>query len=185
MILIFRFSVGWSLGTVCKQRVRTTSLQYRDTIKRLRTIPWQYRDSIKRVRTIPWQYRDSIKLKARTSEFRAATAPVIGGGWLTKGRGHGAVVKAACLDSRRSRVRTPLWPSSLKETKCFFPAHPKSFNSVGSLRDWEVACSTSDSQGETCVWRAMSPHSSHYPQEVLLTQFSLYVHNGGLKNTII
>ena len=35
----------------------------------------------------------------------------------------GAVVNAACLESRRSWARTPLWSSSSKETKCFFPAH--------------------------------------------------------------
>ena len=34
---------------------------------------------------------------------------------MNKGGGHGAVVKAACLESRRSRVRTQLWPSSFKE----------------------------------------------------------------------
>ena len=47
---------------------------------------------------------------------------------------------------------------------------------VGSLRDREVACSASDRQGsnfESCVWRTVS---SHHPQEVLLAQFSLYVH---------
>ena len=52
---------------------------------------------------------------------------------------------------------------------------------VGSLRDREVACSASDRQGpnfESCVWRTVS---SHHPQEVLLAQFSLYVHKGGLK----
>ena len=27
----------------------------------------------------------------------------------------------------------------------------------------------------------MSSHSSHHPQEVLVAQFSLYVHEGGLK----
>ena len=58
---------------------------------------------------------------------------------------------------------------------------------VGSLRDREVACSTSDRQGsqgsnfESCVWRTVSSQSSHHPQEVLLAQFSLYVHKGGLK----
>ena len=55
---------------------------------------------------------------------------------------------------------------------------------VGSLRDREVACSASDRQGsnfESCVWRAVSSQSSHHPQEVLLAQFSLYVHKGGLK----
>ena len=38
-------------------------------------------------------------------------------------QGPRAVVKAACLESQRSLVRTPLWPSSFKETKCFFPAN--------------------------------------------------------------
>ena len=33
---------------------------------------------------------------------------------------------------------------------------------------------------ESCVWRTVS-QSSHHPQEVLLAQFSLYVHKGGLK----
>ena len=53
-----------------------------------------------------------------------------------------------------------------------------------SLRDREVACSASDRQGsnfESCVWRTVSSQSSHHPQEVLLAQFSLYVHKGGLK----
>ena len=55
---------------------------------------------------------------------------------------------------------------------------------MGSLRDREVACSASDRQGsnfESCVWSTVSSHSSHHPQEVLLAQFSLYVHKGGLK----
>ena len=69
----------------------------------------------------------------------------------------------------------------LKETKMFLP-HPRVKGSiVGSLRDREVACSASDRQGanlESCVWRRVS---SHHPQEVLLAQFSLYVHKGGLK----
>ena len=34
---------------------------------------------------------------------------------------------------------------------------------------------------ESCVWRAVSCHSYHHPQEVLLAQFSLFVHNSGLK----
>ena len=67
----------------------------------------------------------------------------------------------------------------LKETKLFLP-HPRvKVSIVGSLRDREVACSASDRQGsnfESCVWR-----TSHHPQEVLLAQFSLYVHEGGLK----
>ena len=62
----------------------------------------------------------------------------------------------------------------LKETKMF----------VGSLCDREVACSASDRQGshfESCVWRTVSSHSSRHPQEVILAQFSLYVHKGGIK----
>ena len=72
----------------------------------------------------------------------------------------------------------------LNETKMFLP-HPRvKVSIVGSLRDREVACSALDRQGsnfESCVWRAVSSRSSHHPQEVLLAQFSLYVHKGGLK----
>ena len=72
----------------------------------------------------------------------------------------------------------------LKETKLFLP-HPRvKVSIVGSLRDREVACSASDRQGsnfESCVWRTVSSQSSHHPQEVLLAQFSLYVHKGGIK----
>ena len=72
----------------------------------------------------------------------------------------------------------------LKETKMLLP-HPRVKVSIaGSLRDREVACSASDRQGsnfESCVWRTVSSQSSHHPQEVLLAQFSLYVHKGGLK----
>ena len=72
----------------------------------------------------------------------------------------------------------------LKETKMFLP-HPRVKVSIaGSLRYREVACSASDRQGsncESCVWRTVSSQSSHQPQEVLLAQFSLYVHKGGLK----
>ena len=55
---------------------------------------------------------------------------------------------------------------------------------MGSLRDREVASSAWDRQGpnfESCVWRTVSSQSYHHPQEVLLSQFSLYVHKGGLK----
>ena len=75
-------------------------------------------------------------------------------------------------------------PGGFKETKMFIP-HPRvKVSIVGSLRDREVACSASDRQGsnfESCVWRTVSSQSSHHPQEVLLAQFSLYVHKGGLK----
>ena len=72
----------------------------------------------------------------------------------------------------------------LKETKMFI-SHPRvKLSIVGSLRDREVACLASDRQDsnfESCVWRTVSSHSSHHPQEALLAQFSLYVHKGGLK----
>ena len=65
----------------------------------------------------------------------------------------------------------------LKETKMFL-SHPRvKVSIVGSLRDREVACSNFQS----CVWRTVSSQSSHHSQEVLLAQFSLYVHRGGLK----
>ena len=69
----------------------------------------------------------------------------------------------------------------LKETKMFLLYPLLKLSIVGSLSDREVACSASDPQGlnfESCVWRAVS---SHHPQEVLLAQFSLYVHKSGLK----
>ena len=66
-----------------------------------------------------------------------------------------------------------------------FLPHPRvKLSIVGSLRDREVAFSASDRQSsnfESCVWRIVSSHSSHHLQEVLLAQFSLYVHKGGLK----
>ena len=72
----------------------------------------------------------------------------------------------------------------LKETKMFLP-HPRvKVSIVGSLRDREVACSASNRQGSnfaSCVWRTVSSQSSHHPQEVLLAQFSLYMHKSGLK----
>ena len=92
--------------------------------------------------------------------------------------------------SHKKRVWYNYWIGSvpglggLKETKLFLP-HPRvKVSIVGSLRDREVACSASDRQGsnfESCVWRTVSSQSSHHPQEVLLAQFSLYVHKGGLK----
>ena len=72
----------------------------------------------------------------------------------------------------------------LKETQMFLPHPLVKLSIVGSLRDREVACSASDRQDlnfEFCVWRAVSSHSSHHPREVLLAQFSLYVHKNGLQ----
>ena len=65
----------------------------------------------------------------------------------------------------------------LKETKMFLPHPLVKLSIVGSLRDREVACSTSDRQGSNFE----SWVSSLHPQEVLLARFSLYVHKSGLK----
>ena len=99
-----------------------------------------------------------------------------------KGGGPGVVVSTA---ASHARVRGSVpGLGGLKETKMFLP-HPRvKVSIVGSFRDREVACSASDRQGsnfESCVWRRVSSQSSHHPQEVLLAQFSLYVHKGGLK----
>ena len=92
------------------------------------------------------------------------------------------VVSTAAIHAR-ARGSVP-GLGGLKETKMFLP-HPRVKVSIaGSLRDREVACSTSDRQGsnfESCVWRTVSSQSSHHPQEVLQAQFSLFVHKGGLK----
>ena len=99
-----------------------------------------------------------------------------------KGGGPRVVVSTAAF---HARVRDSVpGLGGFKETKMFLP-HPRvKVSIVGSLRDREVACSASDRQGsnfESCVWRTVSSQSSHHPQEVLLAQFSLYVHKGGLK----
>ena len=108
-------------------------------------------------------------------------------GWLDwllvdEGGGPRVVVSNAAFHAR-GRGSVP-GPGGLKETKMFL-SHPRvKLSIVGSLGDREVACSASDRQGlnfESCVWKTVSSHSSHHPQEVLLAQFSLCVHKGGLK----
>ena len=103
---------------------------------------------------------------------------------------HWSSVYVLCFESCQEVVlpmlvrTTTVGLGGFKETKMFLP-HPRvKVSIVGSLRDREVACSASDRQGsnfESCVWRTVSSHSSHHPQEALLAQFSLYVHKGGLK----
>ena len=98
------------------------------------------------------------------------------------GGGPRVVVSTAAFHARVRGLVPGL--RGLKETKLFLP-HPRvKVSIVGSLRDREVACSASDRQGsnfESCVWRTVSSQSSHHPQEVLLAQFSQYMHKGGLK----
>ena len=97
------------------------------------------------------------------------------------GRGPRVVVSTAALHVRVRGSVPGL--GGLKETKMFLP-HPRvKVSIVGSLRDREVACSTSDRQGsnfQSCVWRTVSSQSSHHPQEVLLAQLSLYVYKSSL-----
>ena len=101
---------------------------------------------------------------------------------LSLGGGPRVVVSTAAFHARVRGSVPGL--GGLKETKLFLP-HPRvKVSIVGSLRGREVACSASDRQGPnfgSCVWRTVSSQSSHHPQEVLLAQFSLYVHKGGLK----
>ena len=101
---------------------------------------------------------------------------------LNRGGGPRVVVSTAAFHARVRGSVPGL--GGFKETKMFLP-HPRvKVSIVGSLRDREVACSASDRQGsnfESCVWRTVSSQSSHHPQEVLLAQFSLYVHKSGLK----
>ena len=99
-----------------------------------------------------------------------------------RGGGPRVVVSTAAFHARVRGTVPGL--GGLKETKLFLPHPLLKVSIVGSLRDREVACSASDHQGsnfESCVWRTVSSQSSHHPQEVLLAQFSLYVHKGGLK----
>ena len=122
----------------------------------------------------------------RTGGFRAdvGTTLVFGSlvAQLDRGGGPRVVVSTAAFHARVRGSVPGL--GGLKETNMFLP-HPRvKVSIVGNLRDREVACSASDRQGsnfESCVWRTVSSQSSHHPQEVLLAQFSLYVHKGGLK----
>ena len=128
--------------------------------------------------------RSHLKYVLSQKTFRSLTIlkshPVasIGGG------GGPSVVVSTAAFHARVRGSVP-GLGGLKETKKMFLPHPRVKVSIaGSLRDREVAGSASDRQGsnfESCVWRTVSSQSSHHPQEVLLAQFSLYVHKGGLK----
>ena len=113
---------------------------------------------------------------AKTTLGMFPDCSVLGGG------GPRVVVSTAAFHAR-VRGSVPGF-GGLKETKLFLPHQRVKVSIVGSFRDREVACSASDRQGsnfESCVWTTVSSQSSHHPQEVLLAQFSLYVHKGGLK----
>ena len=123
-----------------------------------------------------------VSLISARNPGAGSTRIIADGPSIGRGGGPRVVVSTAAFHARVRGSVPGL--GGLKETKLFLP-HPRvKVSIVGNLRDREVACSASDRQGsnfESCVWRTVSSQSSHHPQEVLLAQFSLYVHKGGLK----
>ena len=104
----------------------------------------------------------------------------------TQGGGPRVVASTA---SFHARVRDP-FPGlgGLKRNKDVSSLSTRKTQYCGSLRDGDVACSASDLQGwnfESCVWRAVSSHSSHHLQKVLLAQFSLFMDKSSLKPDFI
>ena len=105
---------------------------------------------------------------------------------------HGTIIRAGTLLQWLKWLK-PAWKvrdrgfephSGLQVENVSSPLTRKDSILWGNLHDREIAWSASDRRGSSfapCVWRAVSSHSSHHPQEVLLPQFSLYVHKGGLK----
>ena len=97
------------------------------------------------------------------------------------GGGPSAVVKESCLLWKIASSNPPL-AFKFQRNKMFLPRSlvmiqyrgepPWPRGSVLGLRPPGL---------EFFVWRTVSSHSSHHPQVVLLAQFSLYVHKGGLK----
>ena len=124
----------------------------------------------------------AVEQRTNCQRNGAKTIPLVNSSLTAKGGGLRVVVSTAAFHARVRGSVPGL--GGLKETQ-MFSLHPRvKVSIVGSLRDREVACSASDRQGsnfESCVWRTVSSQSSHHPQEVLLAQFSLYVHKGGLK----
>ena len=101
--------------------------------------------------------RTIVPVKLRYISLKCALSHVV---VINLGCGPGVVVKAACLEGRRSRVRTALWPSSLKKVfltrslvkiqYCGEPPWPR-----GSGLDlWD----RQGSNFESCVRREESSH---------------------------
>ena len=89
------------------------------------------------------------------------------------------MVKAAYLESRRSWFRAPLWRLSFKEKNVSSPLTPKDSILWGAsvTGRWCARPQTPSSR----VSNPVSGGQSHHPQDILLAQFSLYVHKGALK----
>ena len=149
--IVYHFQIGWALKTLDQHQINNGS-HY--------SVCWEI--SLRKI----LGYRGQ-KVMSNKSKFRFESR---------------VVVSTAAFHARVRGSVPGL--GGLKETKMFLP-HPRvKVSIVGSLRDRELACSASDrhsSNFESCVWRTVSSQSSHHPQEVLLAQFSLYVHKGGLK----
>ena len=67
-----------------------------------------------------------------------------------------------------------IFTSERRKPLCFF-------RHLNASVVFEPAASDSPKHAVLTTVRVMSSQSSHHPQEVLLAQFSLYVHKGGLK----
>ena len=69
-----------------------------------------------------------------------------------------------------------------RNKKYFFPIHKYCGEPTWPRGTVHGPQTPQGSNFESCVWRAVSSHSSYHPHEVLLTQFNLYVLTGGLKS---
>ena len=116
----------------------------------------------------PVHYKEPLK----SFEIRVGHSPCSGIPSITILGGGPRVVVSTAAFHARVRGSVP-GLDGLKETKMFLP-HPRVKVSI-------VATDRQGSNFESCVWRTVSSQSSHHPQEVLLAQFSLYVHKGDLK----
>ena len=81
-------------------------------------------------------------------------------------------------------------PRVVVSTAAFHARVRGSVPGLGGLKENKIVSSPSTCESQYCgeprisnpVSRTVSSQSSHHPQEVLLAQFSLYVHKGGLKS---
>ena len=100
-----------------------------------------------------------------------ATIPKGGGPWCLLG-------KSEIADS------SPALAFQVSKNKMFPPCSIVKIEYYGHPtwpRDNVLGRRPTELNFKSCVWRAVSPHSYHHPQEVLLAQFSLYVNKCGVK----
>ena len=85
------------------------------------------------------------------------------------------VVQLFCTTSDRASALVQWEIAGSNPTRAFkFAKKPHSLVKIQYCGEhwWQV--SASDRQGANFEWRAMSSHSSHLPQKIILDQFSLY-----------